>query len=513
MSARNAVARLPLPQLSPVQSQAYALLRDAVDASTCTQIESAPGQGKTTLLRQLVRELGGALIEARQFFNPITPGTHVGVETTVLRHVEKAFATHDLVAIDDINTIAEATDGGSRGYSRYGSYKALAQMLSDLALAQGKRLVVAGTPVRDDIVHWEFDNALTIRIGQMGVEDYEALLTHELGAKAVIGIDVGDIFEHAPALSVYQLLQLARLARANDAKTSAAVRTILDTRILRANTRTEEVEDLSFSDLKGFEHIAEALTTHVLNPLRSYEKLRGLGLRPKRGVLLFGPPGTGKTSIGRALARQMQGKFFLIDGAFSPEPASTFYRRVQKVINDAKRAAPSVLFIDDADVLLQSGYAPGYGRMLLSMLDGLESATSGKIAVILTAMNPSHLPPALLRSGRVELWLETKAPADNARSEIVAAHVANLPKLFQSYDPIHLNSLTEGFNAADMRRLVADVKALYAIDAIAGASADNADVYFAKAAANVRRNKELLALAETGRFKFGAVEAASPAQS
>ena len=73
-------------------------------------------------------------------------------------------------------------------------------------------------------------------------------------------------------------------------------------------------------------------------------------------------------------------------------------------------------WIDDADVLFQSDRATGLSRYLLTMLDGLESESAGKVAVILTAMNPNHLPPALLRSGRVELWLETRLPAQAARA-------------------------------------------------------------------------------------------------
>jgi len=139
---------------------------------------------------------------------------------------------------------------------------------------------------------------------------------------------------------------------------------------------------------------------------------------------------------------------------------------------------------------------------MLTMLDGLESATAGKVAVMMTAMDPNQMPPALLRSGRVELWLETTAPTEAARAEIVAAHVANLPEMFRAYDPKQITKLTEGFNAADMRRVVADVKALYAADILDDRKPSPVAVYFEIAARNVHRNKDLLGLAATGGFTF-----------
>ena len=111
---------------------------------------------------------------------------------------------------------------------------------------------------------------------------------------------------------------------------------------------------------------------------------RELDWKPKRGVLLAGP-GTGKTTIGRALAHRLQGKFFLIDGTVNAG-AGRFYERVDEVFEAAKGNAPSVIF--------------------LTIMDGLESARSGQVCVI-TAMDATALPPALLRSRRGELWLTT----------------------------------------------------------------------------------------------------------
>jgi ATP-dependent 26S proteasome regulatory subunit len=122
----------------------------------------------------------------------------------------------------------------------------------------------------------------------------------------------------------------------------------------------------------------------------------------------------------------------------------------------------------------------------------------------MTAMNPNHMPAALLRSGRVELWLETRPPPDAVRAAIIAADVAGLPSQFQAYDFAKISAVTAGFNAADMRRIVADVKALYARDVAENRTPREVDDYFFEAADGVRHNKRLLQLAEKRELKMGA---------
>jgi ATP-dependent 26S proteasome regulatory subunit len=130
------------------------------------------------------------------------------------------------------------------------------------------------------------------------------------------------------------------------------------------------------------------------------------------------------------------------------------------------------------------------------MIDGLESESAGRVCVMLTAMNVAHLPPALVRSGRVELWLEMKLPNPEARTEILAALTANLPEELRHVDTPQLVRATEGFTGADLKALVEDGKAIYAYDKAKQVEPQPVIEYFLRAINTVKENKQHYAAAE-----------------
>jgi len=264
---------------------------------------------------------------------------------------------------------------------------------------------------------------------------------------------------------------------------------------LASNVDLEEVQAVDLRDLKGVDDVLQNLETSIVLPLENDALASQFKLRSKRGVLLYGPPGSGKTTVGRAMAHRLKGKFFLIDGTFIAG-TSEFYNRINQIFESAKDNSPAIIFIDDADAIFEDGEERGLYRYLLTMLDGLESESSARVCVMMTAMNVASLPAALIRSGRVELWLEMKLPNEEARTQILTRHIGELPPELPKVDVAALIPATEGFTGADLKRLVDDGKTLYAYDKAKRIELKGPTEYFLKAVEGVRENKERYAEAE-----------------
>ena len=169
---------------------------------------------------------------------------------------------------------------------------------------------------------------------------------------------------------------------------------------------------------------------------------------------------------------------------------------IHRVFHEAKENAPAIIFIDDSDVIFESGQEHGLYRYLLTMLDGLESKSAARVCVMMTAMDVGNLPPALIRSGPVELWLEMTLPDESARLAILGQLVATLPQVLRGLDLEQLTAAAEGFTGADLKRVIDDGKALYAFYRATGQSLQPITDYFLGAIETVRANKLRYAQAE-----------------
>ena len=215
--------------------------------------------------------------------------------------------------------------------------------------------------------------------------------------------------------------------------------------------------DVTYDDLGGMKDTIDALREMVELPLRHPELFQRLGVDPPKGVLLHGPPGTGKTRLARAVANESDANFFHIAG---PEIMGSAYgeseKRLRELFEQAAAAAPSIIFIDEIDSIApKRSQVTGEAEkrlvaQLLSLLDGLEPRQN---LVVMAATNrPEALDEALRRPGRFDREIVVGVPDEKGRREIFGIHTRGMP-LDPEVDLDELARQTYGFVGADIAAL------------------------------------------------------------
>jgi transitional endoplasmic reticulum ATPase len=214
---------------------------------------------------------------------------------------------------------------------------------------------------------------------------------------------------------------------------------------------------INYDDVGGMEETIKALREMVELPLRYPELFTRLGVDPPKGVLLHGPPGTGKTRLAMAVANESDAQFFTING---PEIMGSAYgeseKRLRDVFEEAQRAAPAIIFIDEIDSIApKRGNVTGEAEkrlvaQLLTLMDGLHSRSN--LVVIAATNRPEAIDEALRRPGRFDREIVIGVPDEQGRREILAIHTRGMP-LGEGVDLKELARSTHGFVGADLAAL------------------------------------------------------------
>lgn len=224
--------------------------------------------------------------------------------------------------------------------------------------------------------------------------------------------------------------------------------------------------EVNYDDVGGMGDTIRQLREMVELPLRYPELFTRLGVDPPKGVLLHGPPGTGKTRLAHAVANESEASFFTING---PEIMGSAYgeseRRLREIFEEAARAAPSIVFIDEIDSIApKRAGTPGEAEkrlvaQLLTLMDGLH--TSSNVVVIAATNRPDAIDEALRRPGRFDREIVVGVPDESGRREILGIHTRGMP-LAEGIDLDELSRTTHGFVGADLGALAREA----AMDAV-----------------------------------------------
>ena len=224
----------------------------------------------------------------------------------------------------------------------------------------------------------------------------------------------------------------------------------------------------TFDDVAGVDEAKQELT-EVVEFLKYPEKFSTLGARIPRGVLLVGPPGTGKTMLARAVAGEAGVPFFSISGSeFVEMFVGVGASRVRDLFDQAKRNAPCIVFIDEIDAVgRQRGAGLGGSHdereqtlnQILVEMDGFDTGTN--VIVLASTNRPDVLDPALLRPGRFDRQVVLDRPDIKGRKGILDVHVRGKP-LDKSVDLLRIAQISPGFSGADLANVVNEAAILAA---------------------------------------------------
>jgi len=432
------------------------------------------GSGKTTLVRAVAAAVGASVVRR---WAPGLAAMPADVAARELRGAlaEAARRTPCVLLVEDVEALAPR-DGGPGGAGSQGASPIGTVLLAAVRQAAGTR----GVAVVCTTAHPE---AVTPALRHPGALDHELAvpLPDKAGRRALLevllrsaplapDVHLDEVAGRTPGFVVADLIALRREAavRAAARQRTAPNPTIGQQDLLGAldvvrptamSDSTLDVPRSSLDDVGDMAQTKQALTETVLWPLRYPDTFSRLGVRPPRGVLLYGPPGCGKTFLVKAVAGSGQLNVLAVKGAeLLSKWVGESERAVRELFRRAREAAPTLIFLDEVDALApvrgqasDGGVTDRVVAALLTELDGVEELRD--VVVIGATNRPDLVDPALLRPGRLERLISVPPPDAEARAAILRATAREVP-LAADVDLDALAKQLDGYSSADCTAVV-----------------------------------------------------------
>ena len=455
--------------------------RLGIDPPKGVLLHGPPGTGKTMIAKAVANETNAHFTSIN---GPEIISKYYGESEKQLREIfdDAASNAPAIIFVDELDSIAPKREDVSGEVER----RVVAQLLTLMDGMQGRdNVVVIGATNRPDAIDQalrrpgRFDRELEI-----GVPDKngrrEIVNIHTRGMPIADDFDMDWILENSYGFVGADIMSLTREAamkalrrylpeidldqdeippevlekmevQMHDFK--LAIRDIEPSALREIYV---EVPEVSWDDVGGLDEIKERLKESVEWPLTMPDRFEHFGIKPPRGIVLFGAPGTGKTLIAKAIANEAKANFITVKG---PELISKWggesEKAIREVFKKAKQASPSIIFLDEFESIA-GARTPNSGEgsdvsnrvvnQMLSSMDGVESMEG--VIVIAATNRPEMIDPALLRSGRFERVMHVPPPDHGGLRKILKIHSQDMP-----LGKFNLDSLTDkmqNFTGADV---------------------------------------------------------------
>ena len=215
------------------------------------------------------------------------------------------------------------------------------------------------------------------------------------------------------------------------------------------------IPSVKFSDIGGIDEIILTIREVIELPLKKPELFQHMGIKPHKGILLYGPPGCGKTLIAKAIANEVQAHFISVKG---PELFNKFIgqseENVRAIFEEASELQPSVIFFDEIDSVARSRtsaestqHSDQFLNQLLTLMDGIEDY--GKVCVIASTNRKDLLDDAIVRPGRFDYTIEIKKPTNEGCFQIFSISIRDMP-VDKKFDAAAFSTKLYGLSGADI---------------------------------------------------------------